>query len=172
MEGYKTMPFISHTLKNSWDITHCKKRWYKLPVAVVCSNKYIFHMSNYISATLLIHWKYELLLRMLLLVKLISFYSLFAQSCSPCGTKTSISRTTGAALKVPRLFRPSLFAWFLNGPHLLRFDWTQWDYSRVNRSWVCPLISMWTSPQRSIVFKPSIKITLELLYCLHQCVGA
>lgn len=41
---------------------------------------------------------------------------------------------------------------------LALFDWTQWDYNWVNRSWVCPLITMWTPPV-PIVSRPSIKIT-------------
>ncbi len=61
-------------------------------------------------------------------------------------------------------FGSTLFAWFQKKSPLSPFDWTQWDYNRVNRFWVCPLITMWTPPRRPIVFRPSIKITLSAVW--------
>lgn len=55
------------------------------------------------------------------------------------------SISTGAALKVIH-FLWLLIPLFILKVLLARFDWTQWDYNRVNRSWVCPLITMWTPP--------------------------
>lgn len=56
--------------------------------------------------------------------------------------------STGATplrLSFPRaLSSLSLPASGKKGPTCSLYDWTHWDYNRVNRCWVCPLITMWT----------------------------